>query len=344
MSEISRDPEDLVRQAMSEHHYPDGFVLFLGTLFAPTQDRDDPGRGFTHKIGDEVRISTPSLGTLANRVTTSRDAPPPTAVSADRDRHTGHRRGRLQHGGRPDWDGPGAGRSCLLLLQRGVRRALRAYHDRLSGVLRVLQCAREPDRARRLTGPTQTCHLTAGWNLLGNPFSGSAQLPAGLTGYYWDPGSQQYLQLNTIPQGGAVYVYATVAEDVILTYQGVPATTPTGSTTTTTTTAKVVSISDTTTGPITIHVGDQIQVVFTHPNAEVVSYDSLYFNSVAGGATYPTTCYNPNFCVVSIDSTTWVGQAKTIGTTDLTFSPLCYSNSPAGCLFSPHDVKVDVIQ
>ena len=75
MSEISRDPEELARQAQSEHHYPDGFVLFLGTLFAPTKDRDEPGRGFTHKIGDEVRISTPKLGVLANRVSTSRDAP-----------------------------------------------------------------------------------------------------------------------------------------------------------------------------------------------------------------------------------------------------------------------------
>ena len=75
MSEISRDPEELARQAQSEHHYPDGFVLFLGTLFAPTQDRDEEGRGFTHKVGDEVRISTPKLGTLFNTVTTSRDAP-----------------------------------------------------------------------------------------------------------------------------------------------------------------------------------------------------------------------------------------------------------------------------
>jgi len=75
MSEISRDPQELVRQALSEHHYPDGFVLFLGTLFAPTDDRDEAGRGFTHKIGDEVRISTPKLGTLANQVATSRDAP-----------------------------------------------------------------------------------------------------------------------------------------------------------------------------------------------------------------------------------------------------------------------------
>jgi len=76
MSEISRDPAELVRQAMSEHHYPDGFALFLGTLFAPTQDRDEPGRGFTHKIGDEVRISTPHIGVLVNTVTTSRDAQP----------------------------------------------------------------------------------------------------------------------------------------------------------------------------------------------------------------------------------------------------------------------------
>jgi fumarylacetoacetate (FAA) hydrolase family protein len=75
MNQISRPPEELVRQAMSEHHYPDGFVLYLGTLFAPTQDRDEPGRGFTHKTGDTVTIATARLGRLVNRVTTSKDAP-----------------------------------------------------------------------------------------------------------------------------------------------------------------------------------------------------------------------------------------------------------------------------
>jgi fumarylacetoacetate (FAA) hydrolase family protein len=74
MSEISRDPLDLIAQAMSEHHYPDGFVLMLGTLFAPTQDRDVPGRGFTHKVGDVVKVSSAKLGCLENRVTTSKDA------------------------------------------------------------------------------------------------------------------------------------------------------------------------------------------------------------------------------------------------------------------------------
>lgn len=74
MDQISRDPLELIRQAMSEHHYPDGFVLMLGTLFAPTQDRDTPGRGFTHKVGDIVTVTSPKLGTLENRVTTSKDA------------------------------------------------------------------------------------------------------------------------------------------------------------------------------------------------------------------------------------------------------------------------------
>ena len=75
MQEISRDPEELLRQALSEHHYPDGLVLFCGTLFAPTQDRDEPGKGFTHKVGDTVAIRSERLGTLVNPVTTSRDAP-----------------------------------------------------------------------------------------------------------------------------------------------------------------------------------------------------------------------------------------------------------------------------
>jgi fumarylacetoacetate (FAA) hydrolase family protein len=76
MQQISRSPHDLLRAAMSEHQYPDGFVLFLGTMFAPTQDRDAPGRGFTHHVGDTVAVSSPRLGTLVNRVDTSRDAAP----------------------------------------------------------------------------------------------------------------------------------------------------------------------------------------------------------------------------------------------------------------------------
>jgi fumarylacetoacetate (FAA) hydrolase family protein len=74
---ISRDPLDLVAQACGvNHQYPDGFVLFLGTMFAPTQDRHGPGQGFTHSVGDLVTVRTPLLGTLANRVNTSDRIPP----------------------------------------------------------------------------------------------------------------------------------------------------------------------------------------------------------------------------------------------------------------------------
>ncbi len=66
---ISRDPDDLVAQMVNEHHrYPDGAVLFLGTMFAPVEDRDAPGKGFTHKTGDIVTIAAPKLGRLVNRM------------------------------------------------------------------------------------------------------------------------------------------------------------------------------------------------------------------------------------------------------------------------------------
>lgn len=77
MARISRDPADLVGQALNqEHQYPDGMMLFLGTLFSPTQDRGAVGRGFTHKLGDRVRISSPLLGALENTVTYAHLAPP----------------------------------------------------------------------------------------------------------------------------------------------------------------------------------------------------------------------------------------------------------------------------
>ena len=77
MSQISRSPEELVDHAMGRHHqYPDGVMLFLGTMFAPTIDRFAPGQGFTHAVGDVVQVSAPALGALVNRVNhTDRIAP-----------------------------------------------------------------------------------------------------------------------------------------------------------------------------------------------------------------------------------------------------------------------------
>ena len=77
MRKISRDPADLVAATLgSSHQYPDGLMLFLGTMFVPTKDRKGPGEGFTHVCGDIVRVASPRLGGLVNEVTTSDQAPP----------------------------------------------------------------------------------------------------------------------------------------------------------------------------------------------------------------------------------------------------------------------------
>ncbi len=84
ISQISRDPLDLVAQTINANHqYPDGFMLFLGTMFAPTQDRFAPGQGFTHAVGDVVNVHTRSLGTLTNRVNTSDQIAPWTFGARD---------------------------------------------------------------------------------------------------------------------------------------------------------------------------------------------------------------------------------------------------------------------
>ncbi len=77
MARISRDPLDLAAQLIGPHHqYPDGAMLFLGTLFAPVQDRDAPGSGFTHKLDDVVTIHSAKLGTLRNRMRHCDQCPP----------------------------------------------------------------------------------------------------------------------------------------------------------------------------------------------------------------------------------------------------------------------------
>jgi fumarylacetoacetate (FAA) hydrolase family protein len=92
MRAISRDPLELVAQTTAMHQYPDGFVLFCGTLFAPTQDRGVPGSGFTHHVGDIVRIRSGRLGELVNRVGRSEDLPPWTFGVRELVRHLARRR------------------------------------------------------------------------------------------------------------------------------------------------------------------------------------------------------------------------------------------------------------
>jgi fumarylacetoacetate (FAA) hydrolase family protein len=83
MNRISRDPADLMGATIgANHQYPDGVVLYLGTMFAPVEDRDTAGQGFTHKVGDIVTIASPKLGRLQNRIVHSADAEPWTFGTA----------------------------------------------------------------------------------------------------------------------------------------------------------------------------------------------------------------------------------------------------------------------
>ncbi|WP_386080258.1 fumarylacetoacetate hydrolase family protein [Vreelandella sp. F11] len=92
MREISRDPLDLVSQTIGDHHqYPDGFMLFLGTMFSPIQDRDGKGQGFTHHMNDRVTIATPALGALVNKVSRSDQLPPWTYGIRELMRHLARR-------------------------------------------------------------------------------------------------------------------------------------------------------------------------------------------------------------------------------------------------------------
>ena len=77
MAEIARPPEAIAAAAIGRHHqYPDGLALYLGTMFAPAEDRHAPGKGFTHEVGDVVRIASPKLGALVNRVGLSTEVAP----------------------------------------------------------------------------------------------------------------------------------------------------------------------------------------------------------------------------------------------------------------------------
>ena len=92
IAKISRDPADLVAQMIGPHHqYPDGAFLFLGTMFAPIADRDTPGKGFTHKIGDVVTVSSPMFGSLVNRMRLSNDCAPWTFGASHLMRHLAQR-------------------------------------------------------------------------------------------------------------------------------------------------------------------------------------------------------------------------------------------------------------
>jgi hypothetical protein len=187
-----------------------------------------------------------------------------------------------------------------------------------------------PVTAASNAGSTQNCSLTAGWDLVGNPFAGAATLPPGVIGWYWNHDRKAYDQVTTIPAGGAVWIDAPVALTLVLTAQPV-----------TTTTHTEVAITDSTPGPITIRVGDSIRVVMLAALPETVSFDSRYIQADTAGTTYEMTCIGGS-CELNPASSFWIGHAVSAGSTTLVLDPQC-RQAPTPCGAPSHAIQVTIV-
>jgi hypothetical protein len=173
-----------------------------------------------------------------------------------------------------------------------------------------------PVTAASNAGAVQNCPLSVGWNLVGNSFAGVATLPPGVTGWYWNHDRRAYDRVTSIPVGGAVWIDAPVALTLTLTAQPV-----------TTTTHTEIDITDSTIGPVTLHVGDSLKVVMLAALPEKVGYDSRYMQADTGGTTYEMTC-SGNACELNPASSFWIGHAILAGDTTLVLNPACLSSTP----------------
>lgn len=167
------------------------------------------------------------------------------------------------------------------------------------------------------TGPTAACPINAGWTMVGNPFSGIAQLPAGMTAFHWNPDENRYDSVSSIPPGGSVWIQSDTAGSVTLTYVPVAAQP-----------AQTYGVGDTTTGPVTMHVGDYLKVVLGLYTPSVVTADSNYLHLDSAGISGPLTCLGDPTCSLTMTNQFWIYHALAAGTTALTITPQCAQASP----------------
>lgn len=181
------------------------------------------------------------------------------------------------------------------------------------------------------TGPTQTCGLQAGWNLIGNPFSGQALLPAGVTGWYWNPSRGAYDSVTAIPPGAAVWLISDSASSITLAYA------PAAATRTPTTT----EIDFLPSGPVTVHVGDSIKLNLPSATLERATWDSTYLHLDTAGESGDLTCLNDPSCAGSLVSQFWIWHAVAPGNTTITVAPVCIS--PSTCAATPSQIPVVIL-
>jgi hypothetical protein len=181
------------------------------------------------------------------------------------------------------------------------------------------------------TGPTQACALQSGWNLVGNPFSGQALLPAGMTAWYWNPSRGAYDTVTSIPPGGSVWIIASAPSSITLTYA--PAS---GGRIPTTTEIDFLPA-----GPITIHVGDSIKLNLPLATLDRANFDPAFLHLDSAGESGDLSCLNDPSCAVSLINQFWIWHALTAGNTTITVTPVCVS--AATCAAPSSQIAVTIL-
>lgn len=173
------------------------------------------------------------------------------------------------------------------------------------------------------------CAVAAGWSMLGNPFSSTASLPAGVTGWYWNAATASYQQVTSIPAGGAVWVYSSAPRTLTLTNPAAVAAPPT------------VVINQFTTGPVSVRVGNTIKVLMPVNEPGTVTVDPEFIRPDTAGTTYELTCVGDPACQIMATQLFWQGHAIAAGTTFLTVSPACLQSIPA-CGAPSRSIEIDI--
>lgn len=181
------------------------------------------------------------------------------------------------------------------------------------------------------TGSTQTCQVRAGWNLIGNPFAGIAQIPNGYPAYYWNAATNKYSLVQAIPAGGAAWLYASETTSISLHYQS----------TTTPAPATLVISGLYNLGPYRVHVGDSIELLLASAIGYRANVNANFLHLQTAGETGPLSCLGATSCALSLVNQIWIWNAILPGTTSITVSQVCAPATTA-CANSMEQIEIDI--
>lgn len=187
--------------------------------------------------------------------------------------------------------------------------------------------------APSLPGPTQSCPVQAGWNLVGNPFDSPAALPS-VTAYWWDPTVGRYVSVNAIPTGGAAWIYSPVAGSITLSASTTPAT-PQPPISLTLTDASGA-------GPYQVHVGNLIELLLPSAESQVATTNPLLLQLQGAGVTGDMSCVGDPGCQIGFLNRFWIWKAIRPGTAYISVAPACSQAQPP-CAAPARQIQIDIL-